>query len=156
MLPFVSQTLRSIFTNLIDQAKPEEQPEQQPEQQPGQQPHDQTPAMADIDKLPDLVLIHVFRHLNLNERTTVRRVSRRWRSVADSITIKRLCINQARPPLAYDDRAGERWHLNDSVRVISLNRFFNSAPIQKALKQLNKLMIFGQVKVSLIHSLSSR
>lgn len=104
--------------------------------------------MTEIDQLPDLVLTHVFRHLNLNERTAVRSVSRRWRSVADSISIKKLCINQNRPPSAYNDSAGEHWNLIDSVHVIGLNRFFNSEPIQKALKHINKLVIFGQTEVS--------
>lgn len=97
-----------------------------------------------MNQLCDDILLSIFKLLNLNERTALRSVSGRWRSLIDSIVIKKLVIYQKHPPKpGVFCLTDDEWNYEDTVYAINISEFFDNQLIQNSLRLVEKLGIIG-------------
>ena len=97
-----------------------------------------------MDTLNDDELLIIFKMLNLNERTHLRLLSKRFKCLVDTIKIYKLIIYQQLPALAghlaYTD---EPYGILDTVEVYDLDKFFNNPTILDQMKPIRQLVIEG-------------
>ena len=97
-----------------------------------------------MDTLNDDELLVIFNMLNLNERTNLRLVSKRFKCLLDSVKITKLIIyEKIQPvldPLTYTN---ESYGLLDTVEVYDLYQFFNNPTILKQMEPIKILVIKG-------------
>ena len=95
-----------------------------------------------MDTLNDDELLIIFKLLTLNERTKLRSVSKRFKSLLDSIKITKLIIYDQVQPIADQlTYTNEPYDLLDTVEVYDLYHFFNNATILKQMESIRILTI---------------
>ena len=89
----------------------------------------------------------IFKMLNLNERTNLRLVSKRFKRLLDTIKITKLVIYQKRCALPgrlnYTD---EPYGIQDTAEVYDLNKFFNNPIILDQMQPIRQLVIECHMK----------
>ena len=97
--------------------------------------------------LNDDELLIIFKMFTLNERTHLRLVSRRFKSLLDSIKINKLIIYEKMPALPGQlIHTNEPYGILDTVEVYDLNKFFNNPAILDQLEPIRQLVIEGHRK----------
>lgn len=101
--------------------------------------------------LIDDVLILILKYLNLNERTELRLVSKKWKFFIDKIPVKKLVIfcnlpcTPGRLKLKH-----ERFCLGDTIMIKNWNKFISNDYVQRCfLKSVEKLVIQNSDKQKL-------
>ena len=96
-----------------------------------------------MDILNDEWLV-IFKMFNLNERTNLRLVSKRFKCLLDMIKITKLIIYEKSPTLPVQPNyADESNSLQDTVYVYDLNKFFNNPTILDQMEPIRQLVIEG-------------
>ena len=96
-----------------------------------------------MDKLSDSKLLIIFNLVNLNERSILRGVSRKFKCLIDSIAIEKLVVFENATPIPCRFKDGDYYGSNEIVRVNSLNQFFNTKSVLKSIRNIKKLKIIG-------------
>ena len=97
-----------------------------------------------MDILNDDEWLIIFKQFNLNERTHLRLVSKRFKSLLDTIKITKLIIYERWP--AVPDQlmhTDEPFSIQDTVEVYDLNKFFNNPIILEQMRSIRQLVIEG-------------
>ena len=97
-----------------------------------------------MDILNDDEWLIIFKQFNLNERTHLRLVSKKFKSLLDTIKITKLIIYE-RWPVVPDQlmHTDEPFSLQDTVEVYNLNKFFNNPIILGQMRSIRQLVVAG-------------
>lgn len=97
-----------------------------------------------MDKLNDDELLIIFKMLSLNERANLRLVSKRFKSLLDTIQITKLIIYERIPSLPGRlVHTNEPYGIQHTVYVYDLNKFFNNPTIIGQMKSIRQLVVEG-------------
>ena len=97
-----------------------------------------------MTKLIDDLLLAIFKECDLNERTKLRLVNKRFKNLIDSILIKNLIVFEKEQPINGEYKLlNKAFNLKDAVCVLDLNRFFKSQIILDRMKNVKRLVIIG-------------
>lgn len=98
--------------------------------------------MFDLNKFDDLVLLNIFKQLNLNERSNLKCVSKRFNYLVDLLSISKLVIFDRSPTIQSKYKfSNEFWQQADIVFVTDLNKFIKK--FENKLEKVKKLVIFS-------------
>lgn len=97
-----------------------------------------------MDKLTNNTLLIIFKLLNLNDRSCLRIVCKKFKLLIDSIKIKKCVIYKGLPPVPGKFKLiNERYDLVDCVYVYDLDQFFNTKFVINCLEKIEYLYIMS-------------
>lgn len=98
-----------------------------------------------MDALNDDCLLLILKRFDLNARTRLRLVSKRFRCLCDSIKIKQLVVYENNVPLPGKlEHSGKKFGLLDTVYVFDLQKFFDSPILLDQMASIRTLSVIGE------------